>query len=34
MRNVGWQQLFINAKKACDAATPKKVKTRKTPVAA
>lgn len=33
MRNVGWQNLFIAAKKSCDAASPKKVVTRKTPVA-
>jgi len=34
MRNAGWQGLFTAAKHACDAASPKKVKTRKTPVAA
>ena len=33
MRNAGWQGLFIAAKHSCDAASPKKVKTRKTPVA-
>ena len=33
MRNPGWQRMFVEAKHACDAATPKKVVTRKTPVA-
>lgn len=32
-RNVGWQNMFIQAAKACSQTVPKKQKTRKTPVA-